>query len=91
MSKFKSLEPSGFHGIFYQTLWDTVGIDFINMVKFSCTADYFGSNIFTTLISKDPLLSQFRFDDFTICFYEEVAKLLANRLKPLVEDIISPF
>lgn len=97
MQPSKSSGPDGFSLCFYQTFWGIVGADIIVAVKcFLASKDQMASiyRTYVTLIPKVPVpnyMSQLRPISLCNVLYKIGSKVLANRLKPIMDRIISPF
>ncbi|KAL6209280.1 hypothetical protein ACLB2K_020222 [Fragaria x ananassa] len=93
----RSPGPDGFSPGFYQTFWGIVGDDVVEAVKcFLASADQMASinKSFVTLIPKVPVpkyMIQLRPISLCNVLYKIGSKVLANRLKPVMDSIISPF
>ncbi|KAL5574665.1 hypothetical protein UlMin_016364 [Ulmus minor] len=96
MGNFKAPGPDGMTSLFYKSYWQTVGGDVIALVQ-----EFFRSNrllpelnysnIF--LIPKtDKPTSMNHYKPISVCnlVYKVIAKLLADRIKPLLHDLICP-
>jgi len=96
MEPDKAQGPDGFSIQFYKTCWDTIKSNLVRMIKgFQSKAKVGGSinSTFLALIPKDVNPSSFdRFRPISLCnaSYKILAKLLANRIKPLLRKLISP-
>jgi len=92
----KAPGPDGFSIHFYKACWIIIKPDLLIMVKdFHQKAKVGGStnSTFITLIPKEFNPVSFdRFRPISLCnaFYKILSKLLANRLKPLLGQLISP-
>ncbi|CAN1162622.1 Putative ribonuclease H protein At1g65750 [Linum perenne] len=96
MGSLKAPGKDGFHPIFYQRNWSTVGPDLIRFVR-----DMWGrpdriKEINETLLvlipklSRPTLISQFRPISLCNVTYKVVAKCLANRMKGLMQCLVHP-
>ncbi|KAL0437443.1 UNVERIFIED_CONTAM: putative mitochondrial protein [Sesamum radiatum] len=97
MASFKSPDPDGFPPSFFKQFWHIVGRQVIDATL------YFFSNgqilpainhTYITLIPKGPnarTVEQFRPISLCNTTYKVISKILANRLKPLLDKLISPF
>eukprot|EP00253_Pinus_taeda_P020349 PITA_20349 len=97
-----SMEPDkapgldGFSIHFYRKCWDLIKTDLIRMVHCFMRKAKIGGGIsstFLALIPKEASLSSFdRYRPISLCnsSYKIMAKLLANRIKPLLQKLISP-
>ena len=96
MEPEKALGPDGFSFHFYRACWHIIKTDLICMVSSfqkkvkvgGCT-----NSTFLVLIPKEANPSSFdRFKPISLCnaSYKSIAKLLANRFKPLLGKLISP-
>ena len=95
MAPLKAPGPDGMPPLFYQTYWTEVGMD-ITQAVLSCLNS--GSilksinHTFITLIPKvknPERVSEFRPISLCNVIYKFVSKVIANRLKPLLNSIIS--
>lgn len=95
MALFKSLGSDGMPPLFFQTYWTDVGMD-ITQAVLSCLNS--GSilksinHTFITLIPKvnhSNIVSDFRPISLCNVIYKIVSKVIANRLKPMLNSIIS--
>ncbi|XP_026410754.1 uncharacterized protein LOC113305978 [Papaver somniferum] len=86
----------GFQAGFYQHCWDVVGTEVISMVQYFFTHKHMFKAINHTYQVLIPKISNPKtpadFRPISLCnvSYKIISKILANRLKPLLPDIISP-
>jgi hypothetical protein len=96
MEPDKAPGPDGFSIHFYRACWDIIKSDLLRMIKAFHHRAKVGGNTnstFLALIPKEVNLSSFeRFRPISLCnaSYKIMSKLLANRIKPLLENLISP-
>ena len=95
MAPLKAPGPDGMPPLFYQTYWTEVGMD-ITQAVLSCLNSgsilKFINHTFITLIPKvknPERVSEFRPISLCNVIYKVVSKVIANRLKPLLNSIIS--
>ncbi|KAK3221908.1 hypothetical protein Dsin_008933 [Dipteronia sinensis] len=92
----KAPGPDGFNAHFFKITWDIVGEDFINAIQ-----EFFRSGLLLkelnatilALVPKVPNPSKMKdFRPISCCntLYKIIAKIIANRIKPCLPDIISP-
>lgn len=95
LGKSRALGPDGFNGLFYQHYWEILKQDVFSSVK-----QFFQSGLMPpdlnktiiTLIPKVPnpeCLDQYRPISLCNYTYKIISKVLANRLKPFLPNIIS--
>eukprot|EP00253_Pinus_taeda_P020290 PITA_20290 len=95
MDSNKALGLDGFTIHFYKTCWDIIKADLLKMIKgFMKKAKVGGgtNSTYLTLIPKETNPETFsRFRPISLCnaSYKILAKLLANRIKPLLNRLIS--
>uniref|UniRef100_A0A803P656 Reverse transcriptase domain-containing protein n=1 Tax=Cannabis sativa TaxID=3483 RepID=A0A803P656_CANSA len=93
----KAPGPDGFSGCFYHKYWDVVGANLCTTVKefFSSGRMYSKlNNTFICLIPKVEFpMSVDQFRPISLCnfLYKVIAKILSNRLRPLMNDLVCPF
>lgn len=89
--------PDGYPPGFYQTMWDLVGSDTCKMVKAFFHTGYLLKQMnhsFITLIPKTSspkTATDFRPISLSNVSYKIISKILANRLKTVVDKFISPY
>uniref|UniRef100_A0A803PJH0 Reverse transcriptase domain-containing protein n=1 Tax=Cannabis sativa TaxID=3483 RepID=A0A803PJH0_CANSA len=87
----------GLNAYFYQKNWSTLGVDFARAVLTCLNEGIDFSVVNTTLISLIPkkqnahTLKDFRPISLCLTFYKVISKVLANRLKVVLDKIISPY
>uniref|UniRef100_A0A803PE25 Reverse transcriptase domain-containing protein n=1 Tax=Cannabis sativa TaxID=3483 RepID=A0A803PE25_CANSA len=87
----------GLNAYFYQKNWSTLGVDFAKAVLSCLNEGVDFSVVNTTLISLIPkkkhahTLKDFRPISLCSTFYKVISKVLASRLKVVLDKIISPF
>jgi len=97
MKPYKAPSPDGFQTIFYKQYWHILGEDIFQLVKTSFSTGYFDPAISDTLISLIPKIdSPNSYKDFrpiNLCniVYKIITKVLALRLRPLLDSIIGPY
>ena len=95
MSPLKAPGPNGMPPLFFQTYWTDVSMDVTHVVLSclnSCSILKSINHTFITLIPKVNNLekvSNFRPISFCNVIYKIISKLIANRLKPVLNSIIS--
>jgi hypothetical protein len=96
MEPGKSLVPDGFTIHFYRACWYIINNDLLRTIKLFHQRDKVGGNTnstFLALIPQKVNLSSFeRFMSISLCntSYKILSKLLENRIKSLLENLISP-
>ncbi|KAM6558351.1 hypothetical protein CsatA_027590 [Cannabis sativa] len=89
--------PDGFSGVFYRRYWDLVGPSLCITVKEFFSTGYMHPKLNTTFICLIPKvefpLSVDQFRPISLCnfSYKVIAKILSNRLRPLMNSLVSPF
>ena len=95
MAPLKAPGPNGMPPLFFQTYWTDVSMDVTHAVLSclnSCSILKSINHTFITLIPKVKNLekvSNFRPISFCNVIYKIISKLIANRLKPVLNSIIS--
>lgn len=96
MKYYKALGPDGFQPIFYKRYWDIVGDEVWRFVHDSFRYGQFSAPVTDTLmvlIPKHDSPNTFKsFCPNSLCnvLYKIVTKVLVNRLRPFLHDMISP-
>lgn len=95
MHSEKSQGPDGFNPAFYQAYWDILGQDLVNLCDNFIQNGYLPTGINRTQItlipkkSKPESMGDLRPISLCNVVYKLVAKVVANRMKPLLEEIVS--
>ena len=95
MAPLKGPGPNGMPPLFFQTYWTDLSMDVTHVVLSclnSCSILKSINHTFITLIPKVNNLekvSNFRPISFCNVIYKIISKLIANRLKPVLNSIIS--
>lgn len=96
MKSYKSPGPDGFQPIFFKMFWEDVGDDVCQFVQQAFSTGYLDPHVTETLMVLIPKGdNQVTFKDFrsiSLCnvVYKLVTKVLVNRLRPMLPDIVSP-
>ena len=96
MYNLKAPGPDGLPTLFYKKYWSIVGSSVINVVQSFFRSGHMLSevnNSFIVLIPKNKSPSTVNhFRPITLCniIYKTIAKLLVNRMRPLLMTLISP-
>lgn len=91
----KALGPDGFTFKFIKNYWDTIGKDFISMVKRFEVDGHIPKGCNSSFISlvpkiQDPIcIKDYRPISLIGCQYKVIAKILANRLGQVVHSVVS--
>ena len=91
----KGPQPAGITIALLQTNWDTFKIDVIRMFCEFFSSGRFVSSLNATFVclilkkGKVEDISDFRRISFVGCIYKLLSKVLANRMKGVIEDLIS--
>ena len=96
MGAFKASGPNGMPALFYKTYWNIVGWDLVAAVREVFITDTMAHSINDSsivLIPKKPNPTRpNHFHPISVCnvAYLVITKILANRLKPLLNRIVCP-
>lgn len=96
MNPFNALGPDGFSIAFFQKNWFTVGVKVttfaLDVLNNNGCIDHINDTYITLILKvhKATRVGEFRPISLYNVIYKIVAKAIANRLKPLIFDIISP-
>lgn len=91
----KAPGPDGFNGLFYQTHWTTIQHDLLCLVNDFFHYGKFPPDLNKTLLVLIPKvhhpksLNQFRPISLCNFAYKVISKVMANRLRPLLEQLVS--
>ena len=97
LGSFKSPGPDGILAFFYQEYWDLVKNDIFNYVQaffHTCSLLKTLNQTFITLIPKNSCpknVNHFRPVSLCNIIYKVISKIIVNRLKPLMDYLITPF
>lgn len=91
----KAPEPDGLHAVFFQRYWNDVGGDLVNFIQRFFRDGTFPEEINKFLICLIPkfdnpqTIKQFRPIGLCNSAYKLVTKILVNRLRPHLQELIS--
>ncbi|RHN82372.1 putative RNA-directed DNA polymerase [Medicago truncatula] len=97
MNPHKAPGEDGYPAIFFQKCWDTVADSIYQFVNQVWVTPSLISSINNTLIvmipkiDKPEFVSQFRPIALCNVIYKIISKVIVNRIKPLLDGIISPY
>ena len=97
MALDKAPGPDSFSIQFYRVCWTVIRKDLIRMIKTFQSKDKVGGSTNSTLLTlipkevKPSTFDRYRPISLYNASYKILSKLLANRLKPLLGKLISPF
>ncbi|OMO51807.1 reverse transcriptase [Corchorus capsularis] len=96
MKPWKAPGVDGFQAGFFQNCWESVGQDLLDLVQDAFRTGSFNVNLNQTLIVLIPnvgnpeYVKQFRPISLCTVAYKLIIKVLVNRLRPLLGDLIGP-
>jgi hypothetical protein len=97
MKSNKAPGPDGMSPIFYKHYWHIIGGDVIEAVRSFFIRGYMLREVNHTFIALIPKtekaasVNQFRPISLCNVIYKTISKILANRLKPLLHKLVSPW
>lgn len=96
MKAWKAPGVDGFQAGFYQKCWESVGKDLVNLVQDAFRTGSFNVELNQRLIVLIPKVSnpeyvkEFRPISLSTVAYKLITKVLVNRLRPLLSDLVGP-
>lgn len=96
MGPYKAPGPDGFQPIFFRTYWDIVAKDVWSVVANAFATGSIDQSLSETMIVPIPKVDEPRnlkdFRPIILCnvMFKLISKVLVNRIRPYLEDIISP-
>ena len=96
MQDLKALGPDGFPALFYKQLWPTMGNDVVKAITSFFTMGSMSKEVNSSLIVLIPKLCNLssvnHYKPISLCnvVYKIISKLLVEKLKPLLDKLISP-
>lgn len=96
MHPYKSPGPDDFQGVFFKFYWHIIRQDVFSLISQAFSMGFFDPAIAETLIALIPKVdfpNNFRdFRPISLCntIYKLITKVLVNRLRPMLDSIISP-
>ena len=96
MQDLKAFGPDGFPALFYKQLWPTMGNDVVKAVTSFFTMGSMSKEVNSSLIVLIPKLcnpsSANHYKPISLCnvVYKIISKLLVEKLRPLLDKLISP-
>jgi len=97
MKPYKAPGPDGFQCIFFKQYWHIVGDDIFQLVHSAFHTGHFDPEISNTLIALipkvDPPNTYKDFRPISLCniVYKIITKVLVQRLRPILNNIIGPY
>jgi hypothetical protein len=95
LGDLKAPGPDGFPGCFFKKYWITIGAEVCDVVRSFISGKHLLKDLNKTFVALIPKtenpedISQFRPIGLCNFFYKIISKSLANRMKPLMDVIIS--
>lgn len=92
----KAPGPDRFPTIFYQRFWETCKEELIEMVRKAFNTSWFPNSLNHTLIAiipkTDNPIRMNNLRPISLCntVYKVIAKIIVTRLRPVLDDLISP-
>ena len=96
MNSFKALGPDGFQAFFFKEYWEIIGLDVWKMVKQAFSGVTLDPRMLETLLVLIPKVespvSMKDFRPISLCnvVYKIITKVLVNRLRPHLAEIVGP-
>nr|TKR79420.1 hypothetical protein D5086_0000272600 [Populus alba] len=97
MGSYKAPSKDGFHALFLKKYWDMVGDDDVWRLVYSAFKNgSFNQDIVETLVvlilesERPTTFKQFRPISLCNVIYKLITKVLVNRLRPFLDDLIGP-
>jgi hypothetical protein len=97
MHPFKAPGPDGFQGIFFKQYWHIIGEDVVSLISTAFETGSFPSTLSETLIALIPKtdcpknFKEFRPISLCNTTYKLITKIMVNRLRPFLDQIVGPF
>ncbi|XP_072065876.1 uncharacterized protein [Arachis hypogaea] len=94
MNSFKAPGPDGFQALFYKEFWESLSIDVWGLVKKAFVGENISAAVFDTFIVLIPkveapsYLKDFRPISLCNVIYKIITKVLVNRFRPFLFEII---
>jgi len=91
------MSRDGFGAVFFQNYWHIIAVDVCHVIKSFFNDGKLLKQINHTLIALIPKIDQpnsaAHFHPISLCnsLYKIIAKILVNRMRPILEKIIDPF
>src|ERR1044072_2694178 len=96
MKSYKAPGPDGFQPFFFKKYWSKIGDDIWKVVKDAFANGYLPSKLIETLVVPiakvdfPSVLGDFRPISLCNVVYKIVTKVLVNRLRPFLDDLVGP-
>ena len=96
MKAFKSPGPNDFQPFYFKKFWHIVGDDIYSLVRQAFLLGSFDAHLLEILIVSIPTVdvpnrfSHFRPISLCNVTYKIITKVLVNRLRPFLKDIVDP-